>query len=280
MRRVLATGSAALVLAACGADGEREPPAAAGPQRYAADATVLEEDDRSGPMLCVGIVLESLPPQCGDVPLDGWDWDAVEGEQRMSGTTWGDYRVIGTYDGERFAVEEVLPPTPPSSGEEDIDPVPTPCEEPAGGWLAQLPGEGSRDLAIRYAEAQPEHVDTWVTWLEPEADPAENDSYLVNVVFTERAAEHESAMRDRWSGPICVLEREGPTARDREQMQAEVERMLDDLGVRWTGVGSGGAGRPIGVEVLADPGGELQALLDERFGPGIVVVTQLLEPVD
>lgn len=279
MRRVLATGSAALVLAACGAAEEREPPAAAGPQRYAADAMVLEEADGSGPMLCVGIVLESLPPQCGDVPLEGWDWDAVEGEERMSGTTWGEYRVIGTYDGERFTVDEVLPSNPPPI-ESAYEPTPSPCEEPVGGWLAQLPGEGSRDLAIRYAETQPEHVDTWVTWLEPDADPAENDSYLVNVVFTARAAEHEAAMRDRWSGPICVVEREGPTAQEREQMQADVERVLDDLGVRWTGVGSGGAGRPIEVEVLADPGGDVQALLDERFGPGLVVVTTLLEPVD
>ncbi len=277
MRRVLAAGSAALVLSACGAAQEGEPPVA-GPQRYAADATVLEERG-SGPWLCVGAIADSLPQQCGDVPLDGWDWEAVEGEETMGGTTWGDYRIVGTYDGERFAVEEVLPPTPPPT-ESGYEPTPSPCEEPVGGWLAQLPGTGSREAASRYAEGRPEHVRTWVTWLEPDADSVENDSYLLNVVFSSRAAELEAALRERWSGPLCVVERDVRTARELERIRREAEEALDELGVRWLSSVAGGREARVELEILADVGGEAQRLLDERYGEGVVVLIPLLEPVD
>ena len=274
MRRVLALGSAALSLGACGAQAE---PPTAEPRRYVADAMVLEERGE-GPWLCVGIVLDSLPPQCGDAPLDGWDWDAVEGEETMSGTTWGDYRVVGTYDGDRFAVEEVLPPTPPPT-ESDYEPTPSPCEDPEGGWLAQLPGTGTREAASRYAERQPEHVRTWVTWLEPDAD-FENDSYLLNVVFSARAAEHEAALRERWGGPLCVVERDDPTARELGQIRREAERTLDELGVRWVGSAAGGREARVELEILADVTGEAQRLFDERYGAGVVLLVPLLEPVD
>lgn len=33
-------------------------------------------------------------------------------------------------------------------------------------------------------------------------------------------------------------------------------------------------------EILADPGGETQLLLDERFGPGLVRLIPVLEPVE
>src|SRR5919108_238757 len=43
---------------------------------YEANATVLDNGD-DGPMLCLGTILTSLPPQCGDVPIANWDWNAV-----------------------------------------------------------------------------------------------------------------------------------------------------------------------------------------------------------
>ena len=108
----------ALVAAGCGsgdpgsAGGDSEPPpvmnlAVDPAQLLEGSGTVL--DDGSGPQLCLGGVAESLPPQCGGIPLVGWDWGAVEGEESAAGTTWGDFQVVGTYDGEVFTVTDAGP---------------------------------------------------------------------------------------------------------------------------------------------------------------------------
>jgi hypothetical protein len=95
----------AVGIAACGSDG------AGDGRRYEATATVLE---RPGdlPELCEGAIAESYPPQCSGKPIVGWDWDDVEGEQSASGTTWGEYHVVGTWDGEQLTLTET--PTRPS----------------------------------------------------------------------------------------------------------------------------------------------------------------------
>jgi len=77
-------------------------PSASGP--VSAVATVLQEGD-GPPELCLGGVAESLPPQCGGPEIVGWDWDAVESDS-ASGTTWGEYAVEGTWDGETFHLTE------------------------------------------------------------------------------------------------------------------------------------------------------------------------------
>jgi hypothetical protein len=67
-------------------------------------ATVLQKGD-GPPELCLGGVAESLPPQCGGPEIAGWDWDAVEADSAQ-GTTWGEYAVEGTWDGETFRLTE------------------------------------------------------------------------------------------------------------------------------------------------------------------------------
>lgn len=52
--------------------------------------------------LCLGAIMESYPPQCSGVPLDGWTWDGVDGSETSGETTWGAYAVYATYDGERL----------------------------------------------------------------------------------------------------------------------------------------------------------------------------------
>ena len=82
--------AAVAVLAGCAAQPAAPAVGAAGtpeePRRYAAEAMVLESPEH-GPELCLGGVLESLPPQCGGPDVIGWDWAAVEDEQSMNGTT-------------------------------------------------------------------------------------------------------------------------------------------------------------------------------------------------
>jgi hypothetical protein len=103
--------SAVLLLAACsggvadpggGTDANWEPGRAALPAEVTAVGTVLEKDGT--PMLCLGAIAESYPPQCSGPEVVGWDWAAVDGEQTASGVTWGSYAVWGDWDGTTFAV--------------------------------------------------------------------------------------------------------------------------------------------------------------------------------
>ncbi|MFM2077345.1 MAG: hypothetical protein RJA49_1235 [Actinomycetota bacterium] len=68
-------------------------------------------DSGNGPMLASGY-RESLPPQGGDVPIDGFDWSMVDGEQTSGGTTWTDtqFTLTGTWDGTTFHLTQ--PPAP------------------------------------------------------------------------------------------------------------------------------------------------------------------------
>ncbi len=70
-----------------------------------ASATVL--DDGSGPELCLGAVMTSLPPQCDGLPVAGWSWPAA-GTERASGVTWGSFVVVGRYEGRRFVFERTV----------------------------------------------------------------------------------------------------------------------------------------------------------------------------
>jgi hypothetical protein len=113
--RLLGTGLAGvLLLSACvgqagptsagnepdDAPAATAPPTPSAPGPVSTVATVLQEGD-GPPELCLGGVAESLPPQCGGPEIAGWDWDAVESDS-ASGTTWGEYAVEGTWDGETF----------------------------------------------------------------------------------------------------------------------------------------------------------------------------------
>jgi hypothetical protein len=89
------------------APGEFPRPAAAG--EVLAQATVLQKDGEA-PELCLGLVAESYPPQCGGPPILGWDWASVEQAERASGVTWGTYAITGTWDAAAYTVTE--PPIP------------------------------------------------------------------------------------------------------------------------------------------------------------------------
>lgn len=59
-------------------------------------------DDGESAKFCLGVVMESLPPQCIGVPLDAWKWDGLAGVESSGNTRWGAYAVRGTYNGERL----------------------------------------------------------------------------------------------------------------------------------------------------------------------------------
>lgn len=155
-----------------------------GPLLHAGSGTVLESPEH-GPELCLGPIATSLPPQCGGVPLVGWQWEAVSGEESAIGTTWGSYSVTGSFDGEVLTVTEPpgepVDPAGPGAATAEEDPFATACPEPAGGWRAVDParsGEETVQAANAYAMHQSDLAAFWVDYLGPAGEgPAADDRW-------------------------------------------------------------------------------------------------------
>lgn len=292
MLRIFSASLASLtfLLAGCGADGPRsggtstaahEPTASSEPsggQLYAVNALVLE-DKTHGPMLCLGgVLLESLPPQCGNVPIAGWDWRAVEGEERVGGTIWGRFGLVGWYEGGTFAIADVGAPDKDASSFESDRGFASPCPEPEDGWtgLEHATQEDARP-AIAYATSQPDHVTSWVTHLEHAK--LEFGPVIVNAVFTGDRERHEAGIRNVWGGPLCVVERNAPSARDLGRIRKEVEASLDQLGLRMLWSSGPGVEPTVQFGVVVDVQGKAQAALDDRYGPGVVRLIPALRPI-
>ena len=201
------------------------------------------EDESHGPELCLGGVALSLPPQCGGVPLVGWDWDAVDVAQSGSGTTMGEFHVVGTYEDGILTVTEVGPAEPDRLGSGTIRSFATSCPEPAGGWPAVESGVAlEEDFAAgaSIAQARPDHVALWVDYA-GDLTPEEVDQMMVdgepvakimNVVVTGEVAETEAAIRKVWHGPLCVVQHEGRTQKELQAIRAEAERFIqEELGL-------------------------------------------------
>jgi hypothetical protein len=270
MSRALAVLVLLLATTACSTDrpDALEPP---GEQRHTASATVLESPQH-GPELCVGGVEESYPPQCGGVPLIGWDWSQVDGEESANGTTWGDYTVTGRYDGTSLTLTE--PPGPPASREPDgNDPIDTPCEAPAGGWRAEDPGRaGDQQLGetIGAARAQDEHAGAWVD--------DEDGTQVLTLAFTGSLPEHEARTRRTWGGALCVVQH--------ERTLTELQGISDEL--------FGGAAKELGLEPTFGSVSETENVVElgvvaatpeqvravaERYGEGVVRLSPALKPL-
>jgi hypothetical protein len=94
-----------------GSDPEAETVPAPVERRYQGVASVI--DTGNGPMIAFSF-MDSLPPHGGDIPLVGFDWDMIDGERSVNGTTWSEGSVLftGTFDGTTFTLTE-----PATSGE-------------------------------------------------------------------------------------------------------------------------------------------------------------------
>ncbi|MPY99079.1 MAG: hypothetical protein GEU97_13970 [Actinophytocola sp.] len=276
-RVILAASLAgALALSACGQEPATNgnastggDPAGSDDQRYTATGTVLA-NEAHGPQLC-GVVATSYPPQCGGLDIVGWDWGAVE-SQTQGDVQWGEYTVVGTWDGERLHLTEPpSPPQPPESSEpgEPADEVTTPCEEPEGGWQDVDPDKANpadQQRAISRARSASEFGGAWI-------DPLGQRDAVLNLSFTGDLAAKREWIREVWGGPLCVSKAE----RSYQRLE-EVQREIVDV----PGFISGGIDEPanvvrIEVYVATD---ELRAELTDRYGPGTVELTGFLQPVD
>ncbi len=240
-----------------------------GPQRYEADATVLQAEGQPA-LLCLGTVLDSLPPQCGDVPIVGWNWGEVVGEDQASGVTWGDYHVEGTFDGRSFTVTSVGP-RPPASPQEG-DPFATPCAEPAAGWISANPSmasESDRMRAQRVAEDQVDFAGSWIDYLADDPPSEDPGPYVLNVAFTEDPVSPENDLRAVWGGPLCIVQFDRTEQELRRIQDALSSPGIDDFGLRvlWSSTDVMRNQVEIGVVTSND---EALAALDAAFGPGAV----------
>jgi hypothetical protein len=91
------------------------------------------QNQQHGPELCLEGTTLSVPPGCSGVPLKGWDWARVVNEKPIGATTWGAYRVTGTYDGTTFTVATVRSFIAGHQTNAMPD-LSTPCPTPPGGW--------------------------------------------------------------------------------------------------------------------------------------------------
>lgn len=108
---------------------------------YQGALTVLQGVERDAAELC-GVVAESYPPQCGGLPVTGWDWGSVDHEE-AEGVRWGSYLVTGTFDGKSLVLTE--------------DPVPTSeidlADYPALQYEEPVIGDPAEDLSVEELQA-------------------------------------------------------------------------------------------------------------------------------
>lgn len=292
---LLLLAAVAVLVAGCGNDdaGVRSEGAVPSTDRqeeapiYRGAGTVIESPEH-GPQFC-GMVYTSLPPQCAGVSLVGWDWDAVDGEKSTGGTTWGDWEVTGTFDGEALTLTEA-PSTPSEESREEPSDLSSPCPTPEGGWAPVDPTKvsvESQDAALRIADQLPDVAGTWLDHsinpaladgFDPGDEEVANDPNLlvINVQVTDDTARAESAIREVWGGALCVTTAERTMA----ELRATQDELTDLYGPGPGGLSSGGIDVPSNqvrvTAYVATP--ELTGELESRFGDA-VAVTGLLEPV-
>lgn len=292
----------ALVLAACGtqtavddAGTGSEPSAVAEAPTEVPSATgkvtglglVIDDWGDAGPELCLGPVAESYPPQCGGIPMRGWDWSQVEGFDTVGKVRFGTYAVTGTFDGTTFTVtdEPVLGALyDPMAVEDPAEHFATRCPEPDGGWRVvdpDLASDRALEEVARAAMGLPGYAAWWLDPLTlpdagatPDApaagsDPEGSTAAVVNVLVTEDTEGAEAALREVWGGPLCVSEA--------ERTEAEIRAVAEEV----TSLPGISAAAPdldrVRVDVTFDDG-SIQAYLDERFGEGVVTVFSALRP--
>jgi hypothetical protein len=246
------------------------------------------ESAAHGPQFCLGAIFLSDPPQCGGPSIPNWDWSAVSGHTSRNGTTWGDYTLVGTYDGHAFTLTR--PPRPGRAAglepaADALDEVRgTPCPEPEGGWRVLDPSrttDESMELAFEEARGLEGYAGLWLDQsINPAASSTDEEAYdlmndpeklIINVAVTGDTAAAEARLREVWGGALCVS-RAAHTEAELRRVQEEVSRTPGSLSV-------GTIIDRVHVEVIHDDG-SLQRELDARYGAGLVVVASVLRPYE
>ncbi|HJS27747.1 MAG TPA: hypothetical protein VJ913_11550 [Actinomycetota bacterium] len=254
------------------------PSAGSEPTRYEADGTVLESPEH-GPELCLGGIADSLPPQCGGLRIADWDWADVDGEGSLRGTTWGEFHVVGTYDGETLTVLEVGRYRPPSSERTDFT---APCPEPTGGWAvvdASRVSDADLQAVMHAAEDEPDSAGFWIDYIEEPEESIAPQNVIAIAAFTEDLERHETELREIWGGALCVAHHDR-TQGELQRIQRELSGQVgEELGLEVTWSSGSVVDNLVEVGVIV-AGSEAAAAVEERYGAGAVELVPALEPVD
>jgi hypothetical protein len=259
------------------------PPGYAG--RFRVAAHVLESQlggvlgPAHGPQLCL-VVATSNPPQCDGPDVVGWSWPDVPHES-VSGTRWGSYQLVGTFDGARFTMTEpatVAGADTPGVSNPAMPDFTSPCPEPAGGWRP-VEVDNATDAAFEKARtvaaASPDFAGLWI-----DQDTSAGESggvndptkFVLNVRFTRDLRTHEAELRRVWGGALCVS-----PARHTEAELRAIQDALTEPGVAASSVDTVGGRVNLTVWVAE---ADRQAELDRRYGAGTVRLMGVLEPLD
>ncbi|MFE3450504.1 hypothetical protein ACFXJ8_16375 [Nonomuraea sp. NPDC059194] len=273
-----------VTLTACGT----APAATAPSTRYQADMTVLSNAEH-GPQLCA-MVAQSLPPQCGGPDIVGWDWTTVEHESR-DGVRWGEYHVVGTWDGDRLTLTEPARPAERRDTPRDRPDLTTPCPRPEGGWRPVDPSKATEEAmaaAIARAARLPGYAGSWldqgylkeIDGYDPD-DPRSVERHtndpkrlVLNLRFTGDPAVHEPAIREVWGGALCLSRA--------ERTAAELRTLQERVSKQFKGAFSVSADElagqvKVGVWVVTP---QLQRQVDDTYGKGLVVLHGFLQSVN
>lgn len=268
----------------------------AGPgTEVAGEAMIYRGEGAQSPVLCLGPVLTSYPPQCGGPTLLGeFSWDEVEFEE-ASGVRWTNdyYRVQGFFDpadGEYGSLHLSAPLREPDNaelgkmepggqdlggqdlGEQDLggqDPgeldFPQLCDDPLRGADPALTGIEAEN-ALHAELAQLNVVDVWVS----------NGRDAFNVVVRGDAEQVHAHLRTVWGGELCVETSTEATHADRV---AAVEEIFQNLPPGQASSG-GPAATTGGIDLELVYLDEAGAEVIREAASGIPVrVTTLLTPI-
>jgi hypothetical protein len=142
--------------------------------------------------------------------------------------------------------------------------------------------ESDWQALVAYTGAQPDIAGMWLSWPggPPGPESRERDA-VFNLVFTQDLERHEREARARWGGPLCVSH----LPRSRAELQRVQEAFFgaraeaSDAGVDVLSVGPDEVANVVRAQVLiADD--VAQRWVDERFGPGVIVLEGRLRPLD
>ena len=221
--------------------------------------TVLDEGD--GPVMCLGPIAQSAPPQCGGPALEDFDFGQV-GAQEAAGVTWGSDPLAATGDGTTITVSDAIPAALYDVGPEPAEePLAAACGTPSTTDPARATPE-DLDATLAAASALPGYATSWLS------------GDTVNVAVTQDATGAEELLRGTWGGPLCVT-----TVEDTEVDLTKVDQELQAaLGDQLLTSGSY-APDSLDAEVVYDDG-SIQDWADATWGEGLVRVSSALLPVE
>ena len=193
--------------------------------------------------------------------------------------TWGDFHVVGTYDGVALTLTEAGPPQP--FVDEGGDRLAPPCPEPQEGWVdvdPSMSGENDRISLGRAVESIPSYAGHWIGYLEQPIDYEAPGGYVVTVAFTGDPTVHEPALREVWGGPLCLTSAEHTFAALRRAQRDLGDSGAERLGLQmtWSDIDVMDNQVQLGA-VVSDP--SLQATLDDEYGVGVVRVEAAMQPL-